>query len=111
MDEDIQAEQKFSVVKEADAVISSLKESRDDLLKLLTLCREFRESLGKGAKEQLFAWDRFVKDFMFLEEDIDVNGERVKKITSALVKQAKDSGVDKEKLDEFKAKESWSFDW
>lgn len=110
-DEDIQAEQKFSIEKEFDKVIDSLRESRTDLLKLLHLCNEMKESLSKGTKEQLFAWDRLVKDYEFFEEDVDVNGERAKKITKALIEKAKEEGIDKEKLEQFKKKESWSFDW
>ncbi|MBW2992402.1 hypothetical protein KY345_04260 [Candidatus Woesearchaeota archaeon] len=110
-DEELQAEQKFSVEKEISAVIDSLRDSREDVLKLISICKQFRESLEKSTKEQLFAWDKLVRDYEFFEEDVDVNGERVKRITKALVEQAKSAGIDKEKLKEFKSKESWSFDW
>ena len=110
-DEDVLAEQKFSIEKELDAVISSMNESGKDIIKLIKLCIEMRESLAKGTKEQLFAWDRVIKDYEFFEEDVDVNGERVKKITSALMEKAKAAKINKDTLDIFKKKESWSFDW
>ena len=110
-EKDILSEKKFSIDKELAAIESSLRESRDDILKLMTICREFRKSLQEMTKDQLFVWDSFLKDYEFFEEDVDVNGERVKNITKALIQRARQIKVSKEQLEEFKKKESWSFDW
>jgi DNA polymerase III delta prime subunit len=110
-DEDMLAEQKFSAEKELNAVISSLTESGKDIIKLIRLCMKVKESLGGSAKEQLLAWDNFIRDYEFLEEDVDVNGERVKRITNALIEKAKSSSLSKEALEIYKKKDSWSFDW
>ena len=99
-EKDILSEKKFSIDKELAAIESSLRESRDDILKLMTICREFRKSLQKMTKDQLFEWDRFLKDYEFFEEDVDVNGERVKNITKALIQRARQIKVSKEQLEE-----------
>jgi len=110
-DEDMLAEQRFSVEKELNVVIGSLTESGKDIIKLIRLCMKVKESLGGSAKDQLLAWDNFIRDYEFLEEDVDVNGERVKRITNALIEKAKSSSLSKETLEIYKKKDSWSFDW
>lgn len=110
-DEEQLAEQRFSVEKELNAVIGSLTESGRDIIKLIRLCMKVKESLDGITKDQLLAWDSFVRDYEFLEEDVDVNGERVKKITNNLIEKAKSSSVSKETLEIYKKKDSWSFDW
>lgn len=107
-DEDIEAEQKFTIEGELDVIANFLKEVKMDVLKLSRLVQGMKDSMGKGTKDQLNEWDKVLKDYMFFQEDADVNGERVKKISKALLDKANESGVDTK---EFSEKETWKFDW
>ena len=61
--------------------------------------------------EQVKVFDKLIKEYRFLEEDSDVNGYRIKKISKLLKAKANEDNIGKEWLDKINTSDDWNFNW
>lgn len=111
----IKREKEVKIEEELEAVIDALKgiETRE-LIKKLEKMKEMakeREIIKEGLKEenlkkQISFFDEILKEYGFLEDDIDINGLRLNKIGKELLNKAKEIKM-KEVTKERKKKIEW----
>lgn len=100
--------------KDISAVLTFLKESQSDLKELLKLFSKFasiKKNDPSHTLEKIMLWDEVLKRYEFFEEDTDINGERIKLITSSLKKLAHKQKIDTEWIDNINHSDRWNFDW
>jgi len=102
--------QDFDIDKDISAIIDFIRESTRDIKDIYRLCRQLQQlrekekqmlerrapepSLQYNAKEQLEAFDKLLETYDFFDEDVEVNRQRMKFISRALKKHARDLKVD-----------------
>jgi len=113
---------KIDVDKDIDAILTSLEEVKPVIQKLITNLNKFKsvreqeKSKSKKAHKKITEkkvkiFDKILEQYEYYELDVDVNGERVKNISTVLGKEAKDSNISKKWLNKIKNSERWIFDW
>ena len=65
----------------------------------------------KDIEKQLEAWHEFLKHYWFLEDDVDTNGERVKKITARHREVANKLKISRKLREKINKDTLWVFDW
>ncbi|TKJ17842.1 hypothetical protein CEE44_04960 [Candidatus Woesearchaeota archaeon B3_Woes] len=65
----------------------------------------------KLLEEEIKAWDKFLEMFVMFDRDIDITGERVKKISQILKEEAKTMKIDQDLLKKINKKREWVFNW
>ncbi len=114
-------ERKEDTLKDIEAISEFLKDVNDDakfLLHKLTKLRELekeRSVARKGIMQvnleaQAELLDKILERYEFFQNDVDINGIRVKRISQQLLKHAKHEGM-KELVGEKKKDMKWKFDW
>ncbi len=116
----------IEVEKDIDAVLDSLNEVKpviNDLIKNLNRFKALKEQekalkkktpdkdIKKLTEEKVEIFDKILKQYEYYELDVDVNGERIKNISTVLGKKAKDFKISKKWLNRIKNRERWIFDW
>ncbi|MBD3355059.1 hypothetical protein GF361_03675 [Candidatus Woesearchaeota archaeon] len=116
---------KIDVNKDIDAVLDSLNDVKPVISSLIKDINKFKalkkqeksrknisdNELKKMTEEKVKVFDRILNQYEYYELDVDVNGERIKNISSVLGKKAKDFGISKKWLNKIKNSERWTFDW
>ena len=113
---------KINVRKDIDAIEFSLKNVQPVIKELQMLFKKFKalrakEKKAAGAEkvkliqEQVMVYDKILRQYEYYELDVDINGERVKKISTVLGKKAKDANISAKWLNKIKKSERWTFDW
>ena len=65
----------------------------------------------KLLEEEIIAWDKFLEMFVMFDRDIDITGERVKKISQILKEEAKIMKIDPKIIKKIENKREWVFNW
>jgi hypothetical protein len=117
-------EEVVNINKDLDAISLFLKETipvGNTLMKQITEMKKLRKKekelrkAGKDIKfnilQQVRIYDKILENYEFFEQDTDVNGERVKKISHALGKTAKQEMIDKKWIEKIRKSERWTFNW
>lgn len=120
-------EEEIDVDKDLAVIISFIKEAAPLMKKLLKLSLEMKELRKREAQlrkakastkvikniilQQVKKYDEILKAYEFYELDVDVNGERIKKISTFLGKAAKEAAIEKKWLNIIRKSERWTFDW
>jgi len=91
-----------------------------DILPLLSKVKKLRGKErseideGKQRKlleEEIHAWDRFLERFVMFDRDVDVTGERVKKISAILKEEAHTIDTHYSVKRMTQEKDEWVFNW
>ena len=73
------------------------------------------ESLRFNTEKQAQVWDKLMEAYEYFDEDVDINGERIKLIAHDLKKKAKRRHISRQMLDRMEGKvegvEWWTFNW
>lgn len=67
--------------------------------------------MGKSIAEQIKVYDKILKLGQFFVLDVDIVGERIKKIAKSLKTDAEIYKINKKLLDLVRKDEKWTFDW
>lgn len=118
---------KIDVDKDIDAVLLSLKEISPVVKELPALLKQFRFLRNKELtlrktkpagneirniiEQEVEVFDKILKHYEYFVLDVDINGERVKNISTVLGKSAKDAMISQRWLNRIKKSERWIFDW
>ena len=116
-----QKEQSIDVLKDIQAIQECLREMSDDakpLLKDLHKLEELEKERQVGRESilpinleaQAKLLDTILQRYEFFQNDVDINGIRVKEIARNLLKEAKKAGL-KDLVQEKKKEMKWQFDW
>ncbi|MBI2668336.1 hypothetical protein HYX14_00690 [Candidatus Woesearchaeota archaeon] len=110
------------VLKDLQAISEFLKEIKDDtklilpeLKKLEELEKERKVASDKGVllvnlQTQAELLDRLLERYQFFQDDVDINGIRVKNIAAELLKNADQAGL-KDLVKEKQKDLNWKFEW
>lgn len=117
----------IDVDKDLSAIITFFKEINGEIKNLHELYKQFEElrrfelklrvakapknALKNAVQDEIMKYDEILKAYEFFELDVDVSGERVKKIGTALKEAAQEVQVDKKFLTKMEKDEKWTFDW
>ena len=109
-----------------EAIITFFKEVNGSTKNLLNLYKEFlalrrrelelkaakapERALRKVVQEQIRKYDGILEMYEVFEMDVDINGERVKKIAKAIKEKAAEMAVEKKLLEKMETPK-WTFDW
>ena len=120
-------ESKIDIDKDIDAILLFTKEISPDIKELSELFAKFKslrkkEVLLRKSKasikkirgiieQEVEVYDKILEKYEYLELEVDVNGERVKNISTVLGKTAKDANISQKWLKRIKESERWIFDW
>ena len=116
-----QKEQSIDVLKDIQAIQECLREMSDDakpLLKDLHKLEELEKERQVGRESilpinleaQAKLMDTILQRYEFFQNDVDINGIRVKEIARNLLKEAKKAGL-KDLVQEKNKEMKWQFDW
>ena len=109
------------VVKDIETITEFLQDLKDDVKRLKPLF----EKLEELEKERLVAssgivhvnletqadvLDKLLQRYEFFQNDVDINGMRLKRISKEWIKHAKRAGL-KDLVNEKKQDLKWNFDW
>lgn len=100
--------------KDVDALMVFLKDVQDDAQDLRKMVMKYKKSMGKTQKnifDQVIILDEILKHYDWFETDVDVNGERVKKIAMFLKYWAKKKKLETSVIDNMDKADHWNFDW
>jgi len=95
--------EEVKVKDDLNAVLNSLKEIEvKELVKKLGTLKSMVKEEGvvkeelsvKNLKEQIKLLDGILQGYGFLEDDVDINGLRLRKVGKELLRKAKDKGMD-----------------
>ena len=94
------------------AIISFLDESKEDTKKI----RDLADNMLPFAKKEdllnlIVRCDKLLELYEYFEADVDVNGERVKKIAKYLKEKAIKENLDETWTKRMNKEERWNFDW
>ena len=122
-----QVEKNVDIDKELGAIIDYFSEAVDDVRlmgKLLADMKKLRNELAKIKKgtpkrdelrrnilEQVMKWDEVLRQYMFIDSDIEVNAVRARMIGHQLKKTAKHVKIDGAWLDKIETQDRWVFEW
>ena len=93
-----------------------IKEIYDLLINIKKIRSKERSQLDdkkqlKLLEEEILSWDKFLEMFVAFKRDVDLNGQRAKKISQVLREEADEMPV-KEGIKEItKKKDEWVFNW
>ncbi|MDP3733752.1 MAG: hypothetical protein Q8R37_00855 [Nanoarchaeota archaeon] len=113
--------EKVDAIKDTKAILDFLQETGTDinmltfhLQQLQDLEKEFsvtsKELQQTNVETQAEVLDKILERYQFFQTDVDINGLRVKKITTQFLKTAKEAGL-QELVDEKKKDLRWSLFW
>ena len=116
-----QKEQTIDPLKDIQAILECLNELSNDakpLLKDLHKLEELEKERQVGRESilpinleaQAKLLDTILQRYEFFQNDVDINGIRVKEIARNLLKEAKKAGL-KDLVQEKKKEMKWQFDW
>ena len=111
----------MDVVNDIEAIQECLKDVTEEVRSLLPLLEELEElekerQVAKAGvikinlETQAKILDSILEKYEFFQNDVDINGLRVKKIAKQVLKEAKKEGL-KELVEEKEKKMHWTFDW
>ena len=114
-------ERHVDVVNDIEAIQECLKDVTEEVRSLLPLLEELEElekerQVAKAGvikinlETQAKILDSILEKYEFFQNDVDINGLRVKKIAKQVLKEAKKEGL-KELVEEKEKKMHWTFDW
>ncbi|MEW5896902.1 MAG: hypothetical protein AB1668_04375 [Nanoarchaeota archaeon] len=114
-------ERKKDVLKDIEAVIDFIEDSRADTQALLAELKKLKELeqeyhvaraniIPVNLKTQEKILDKIIERYEFFQNDTDVNGLRVKMIAEEFLKRAEKAGL-KDILAEKKKSDKWKFQW
>jgi len=69
------------------------------------------KKLAENVKKQIVVYDQILKAYEFFEMDVDVNGERIKKIAQSIRRKAKRVKIPKKWIEHTKKDMKWTFNW
>ena len=109
------------VVNDIEAIQECLKDVTEEVRSLLPLLEELEElekerQVAKAGvikinlETQAKILDSVLEKYEFFQNDVDINGLRVKKIAKQVLKEAKKEGL-KELVEEKEKMMHWKFDW
>lgn len=107
---------KINIGNDLNAISQFLDEACSDikdLQKKIKILKDIRKKrCNKDILEkQILKWDEIIEFYEFFVEDVDVNAERVKKISKEFKKLGKKFKVDKDIQEHMKSHERWTFNW
>jgi hypothetical protein len=111
----------FNMLKDVSAIqefVSEVKEDLDKLTPLLNKLEELEKEreiagpslLAVNLETQAEIIDKLLETYQFFQDDADINGIRVKKISKQFLGRAKDAGLN-ELVDEKRRSAKWRFEW
>jgi len=108
--------QRVNPEKELKATIDFLKNSPSDikqLSKLVNVVDTLRKSrqTNNDLKREIKEFDKLLKVYRFFQDDVDITGERIKRIARLLKKEAEENKLEQEWQNYIKNDENWNFDW
>jgi len=110
-----------NINRDSKAIIEFIINLKHDQARLLRLFKEFLElrleyralqdpeAKKKNFRHQVNIFDEIIQAYSFFQEDVDINGQRVKEIAKAIRKMAKKVG-EKDLIDRTNQLR-WRFDW
>lgn len=113
--------EKKDVLKDIEAVIDFIEDTRSDTQTLLTELKKLKEleqeyNVARASiipinlKTQEKILDKLIEKYEFFQNDTDVNGLRVKMIAEEFLKRAEKAGM-KELVEDKKKSDKWKFQW
>ncbi len=116
-----QKEGHTDVVNDIEAIQECLKDVTEEVRSLLPLLEELEElekerQVAKSGvikinlETQAKILDSVLEKYEFFQNDVDINGLRVKKIAKQVLKEARKEGL-KELVAEKEKNMHWTFDW
>ncbi len=116
-----EAEPKVDVLKDVQAIQESLREAPQEtktLLKELQKLEELEQErhvaregvISVNLEAQAKILDTILQRYEFYQNDVDINGIRVKQVARELLRKARQAGL-KELVNEKKKDMKWQFDW
>lgn len=115
IDKDLQAISEY--VAEVGSDLKELYKLLEDMRKLrkrehnMKKDKAFDEAVISNTEEQVRIWDDILRRYEFLDQDIELNGQRVKMIAGALRRLGAQKNIDPELQKMMKSKDSWTFNW
>ncbi len=107
--------------KDIESIQECLRDVTEEVRSLLPLLEELEELekerlVGKhgvmkvNLETQAAVLDKLLEKYEFFQNDVDINGLRLKKIARNVLKEAKKQGL-KELVEEREKNMHWTFDW
>jgi len=111
----------FNIVTDIDAIIECLQGLKDDVKKLLPELEKLQELVKErevaaggliqvNLKTQAKVLDSILQQYEFFENDIDINGLRLKQIAQQFLQHAEKAGL-KDLVKEKKQQAQWKMLW